>query len=29
MGKDVALNKGVYMDKELNATIGREFKLGI
>ena len=28
-GEDVALNKGVYMDKELNAIIGWELKLGI
>ena len=29
MGEDVALSKGVYMDKELNAIIGPELKLGI
>ena len=27
-GEDVALNKGVYMDKELNAIIGLELKSG-
>ena len=29
MGGDVALTKGVYMDKELNAIIGPELKSGI
>ena len=28
-GEDVALKKGVYMDKELNAIIGLELKSGI
>ena len=28
-GKDVALKKGVYMDKKLNAIIGPELKSGI
>ena len=28
-GEDVVLSKGVYTDKELNATIGPELRLGI
>ena len=28
-GKKIVLNKGVYMDKELNAIIGQELKLRI
>ena len=29
MGKEIVLNKGDYMDKELNAIIGQKMKLGM